>query len=110
MSDISDNLKYIYGEDLVKDGQPTRRTMEIEAVVADEFTDLTGRKTTGFSIRFKGAKRMLGVTGATVTRQIRLACGTGDFVAMVGKKITLYPVPSKKSATGWAVRVATGGE
>lgn len=103
---VTDQLKYIYGENLLKDGQPRRVTLTIKAIQADEFVDQRGGKTHGFSIAFDEAKKLLGVTGVTVTRQLVLATGTEDAAAMIGKKVVLYPVASKKSVSGWAVRIA----
>jgi hypothetical protein len=110
-NDISARLKYIYGEDLLgPDGQPKQWPVEIEKVVDDEFPDQrTGKKEQGFSLVFKGKRRMLGITGATITRQLKIAAGTSKRDEMPGKKITLYPVQSKKSISGWAVRIDIGG-
>jgi hypothetical protein len=108
VQNVTDSLKYIYGEDLVgPDKQPRKYAVTIKDVIADEFTDLRGAKTTGFSIVFEETKKMLGITGVTVIRQLVMATGTKAGKDMIGKKITLYAVPSKKSATGWAVRIET---
>ena len=106
MDKITENLKYIYGENLVKNGRSTTATLTISGIVDDEFMDgRTGKKTKGFSVQFKETRKMLGVTGSTVTRQLHVAVGTDDVKTAVGKQICLYAVESKKSATGWAVRV-----
>lgn len=111
MEKITQNLKYIYGENLVKDGKPTQVTLTIAGIIDDEFIDgRTGQKTKGFSVQFKETPKMLGVTGSTVTRQLAAAVGNEDVKAAVGKRIGLYPVESKKSATGWAVRVKAVGQ
>lgn len=109
MEKITQNLRYIYGETLLDKatGQPSRVTLTIKGIVDDTFMDgRTGSSTKGFSIQFEKTDKLLGVTGSTVTRQLFLAVGSDDVKDAVGKRITLYPVPSKKSATGWAVRVA----
>ena len=103
---VTDTLKYIYGENLLgPDKQPRRYPVTIAEVITDEFIDQRGAKSPGFSLVFKETKRMLGVTGVTVTRQLVMATGTESAKEMIGKKITLYPVPSKKSVSGWAVRI-----
>lgn len=107
MEKITQNLKYIYGEDLVKDGQPSKATLTIKGIIDDEFIDgATGRKTKGFSVQFNGTEKLLGVTGSTVTRQLHMAIGSDDPKVAIGKRIVLFAAPSKKSATGWCVRVA----
>lgn len=105
---VSDNMKYIYGEMLLDNGQPRRHTLTVAGVVPDEFTDATGRKTAGFSLKFSETKKLLGVTGITVSRQLIMHLGD-DTAGWAGKKICIYPVPSKKSVSGWAVRVAGEG-
>jgi len=103
---VTDRLKYIYGEDLIgPDKQPRKYPLTIKDVIADEFVDGRGSKTPGFSLVFQETKKMLGITGVTITRQLVVATGTKTGREMVGKKITLYPVPSKKAAAGWAVRI-----
>ena len=109
MDKITQNLKYIYGENLLDKatGQPGRVTLTIKDIVDDTFMDgRTGSATKGFSVKFEKTDKMLGVTGSTVTRQLYLAIGSDDVKDAIGKKIVIYTVPSKKSATGWAVRVA----
>jgi hypothetical protein len=110
VNNVTDTLKYIYGEDLLgPDKQPMKHSVTIKDVLSDEFCDNRGIKTAGFSLVFEGAKKMLGVTGVTVTRQLVMATGTKLAKDMIGKKITLYPVPSKKSVSGWAVRIDVNG-
>jgi hypothetical protein len=46
------------------------------------------------------------VSGSTIKRQLGMATGTEDPDAMVGKKITMYPVTSTKSISGFAIRIA----
>lgn len=106
MEKITQNLKYIYGENLVKDGKPSQAVLTISGIIDDEFIDgRTGQKTKGFSVKFSETQKLLGVTGSTVTRQLSSAVGSDDAKAAVGKKICLYAVESKKSATGWAIRI-----
>ena len=107
MEKFTENLKYIYGENLVRDGKAIRVTLTIKEIVDDEFCDPRGQKTKGSSVVFAETTKMLGFTGATVTRQLFMACGTDVKKDCVGKKIVLYGVPSKKSVSGWAVRVAS---
>jgi hypothetical protein len=104
---IYDGLPYIYAEQLK--GQ--RVTLTIKGVTGGvEFVSQDGRKSVGFDIAFVETDKVLGVTGVTVRRQIMAAVGTEDVVDMVGKKITLYSVPSRKSASGQAIRVAPAGK
>jgi len=103
---VTDTLRYLYGENLLgPDKQPRKHTVTIKDVISDEFVDQRGGKSNGFSLVFEETKRMLGVTGVTVTRQLVMATGTESAKDMIGKKIVLYPVPSKKSVSGWAVRI-----
>jgi len=103
MSSIMDGIPYIYGESL----NGKRVTLTIKSVKAGvEFVATDGRKNEGFDIAFVETPKILGVTGVTVRRQLVMACGGDDFATWPGKRITLYPVASKKSATGQAVRVA----
>ena len=91
---ITDDLKYIYGETLLdKNRQPTRHTLTIADVIDDEFVDATGRKSKGFSLIFRETKRMLGVTGVTVRRQIDMAVGA-DTEKMIGQKIKFIHLKS----------------
>ena len=103
MSSIYDGTKYLYAEQL----KGKRVTLTIKSVAGGvEFVDARGGKNTGFDIAFAETGKVLGVTGITVRRQLFMATGTDDPTAMAGKKITLYPVKSVKSATGQAIRVA----
>lgn len=102
---IFDGCPYIYAEML----KGKRVVLTIASVSGGaEFCDPQGRKSKGFDVTFKETPKKLGVCGVTVRRQIAAACGTDDPAGMVGKRITLYPVESKKSATGQAIRVAPG--
>jgi hypothetical protein len=100
---IMDGVKWIYGEN-VRDRKAVVTIAKVET--GAEFIDGNGRKTPGYAVHFVETPKALGVTGTTVRRQLGLACGTEDYTAWAGKKIALYGVPSKKSLTGWAVRVA----
>jgi hypothetical protein len=98
---IYDGIKYLYAENL----KGKRVTLTIKKVVGDiDFFSQAG-KNKGFDIHFNETDKVLGVTGVTVRRQLGVATGTDQFSQMVGKKITLYPVKSKKSATGEAIRI-----
>ena len=100
---IYDGLPYIYAEQL----KGRRVTVTIKSVKggAEFFND--GRKTVGYDIAFEETPKILGVVGATIRRQLFKATGTEDPAAMVGKKITLYPVKSSRAATGEAIRIVT---
>ncbi len=103
MSSIYDGAKYLYAEQL----KNKRVTVTIKSVTGGvEFVDTRGAKNQGFDIAFEETDKILGVTGITVRRQIFMATGTDDPAAMKGKKLTLYPVKSAKSATGQAIRIA----
>lgn len=100
---IYDGTKYLYAEQL----HGKRVTLTIKSVTGGvEFCDARGGKTKGFDIVFAETDKVLGMTGITVRRQLFMATGTDDPAAMAGKKITLYPVKSVKSATGQAIRIA----
>jgi hypothetical protein len=85
---VTDTLKYIYGENLLgPDKQPRRYPVTIAEVITDEFVDQRGAKSPGFSLVFKETKRMLGVTGVTVTRQLVMATGTNaELLALSGNR------------------------
>ena len=99
---VYDGLKYLYAEQL--HGKRVKLTIKSIEMGAEFFHD--GRKTVGFDIAFEGTDKLLGVTGATVRRQLYMATGTENPNEMKGKSITLYPVQSKRSATGLAIRIA----
>lgn len=103
---IFDGVKYLYAEALK--GQQV--TLTIKSVVGGiEFIDGTGRKNKGFDIAFEKTDKVLGVCGVTVRRQLACALGTDDVNQWPGKKITVYPAPSRKAATGQAIRVKCDG-
>jgi hypothetical protein len=103
VSSIYDGTKYLYAEQL----KGKRVTLTIKGVAGGvEFCDSRGAKSLGFDITFAETDKVLGMTGITIRRQLYMATGTDDPAAMVGKKITLYPVKSAKSATGQAIRIA----
>jgi len=84
-----------------------RVTLTIRSVTGGvEFCDTRGAKSTGFDITFTETDKVLGMTGITIRRQLYMATGTDDPAGMAGKKITLYPIKSAKSATGQAIRIA----
>ena len=100
---IYDGTKYLYAEQL----KGKRVTLEIKSVTGGvEFCDPRGQKAQGFDIAFVGTDKILGMTGITIRRQLFMATGTDNPDQMAGKKITLYPVRSAKSATGLAIRIA----
>jgi hypothetical protein len=103
---IMDGTKYLYAEQL----KNKTETLTIKSIIGGvEFIDLRGQKNVGFDIEFVETKKILGVTGITLRRQLTIACGTDDPAGMVGKKISLYPVASRKALTGQAIRIRTGG-
>lgn len=99
---IMDGVKWIYGEN-VRDRKVRLTIAKVDP--GAEFVDGNGRKTSGFSVAFAETPKCLGVTGVTIRRQLVMACGGEDYTKWAGKAVTLYGVPSKKSATGWTVRV-----
>ena len=100
---IYDGLPYLYAEQL----HGKRVTLTIANVVGGaEFVSADGRRAIGFDVSFKETEKKLGITGVTVRRQLTVATGTDDPALMAGKRITLYPVDSKKSAAGCAIRIA----
>ena len=101
---IFDGTKYLYAEQL----KGKRFTLTIKKVdTGIEFCDPRGQKNEGMDLWFEETDKALGVTGTTVRRQIAAALGTDDLDEMIGKQITIYPVDSRKSASGLAIRVAT---
>lgn len=101
---VFDGAKYLYAEQL----KNKAITLTIKRAVSGvEFTDGTGRKNMGIDIHFEETPKILGVTGMTIRRQACAACGTEHLAEWPGKKITLYPVESKKAATGQAIRIKT---
>jgi len=101
MSNIYDDEKYLYAENL--HGKRVKMTIQ-KIVEGVEFVH-QGRKEKGYDIFFKGTKKVLGVTGITVKRQLYMATGTEETEEMIGKEITVYSVKSAKSASGLALRV-----
>lgn len=100
---VYDGLPYIYAENL----KGKRVALTIKSVKNGvEFVSADGRKAIGFDVHFTETEKILGVTGVTVRRQIAAACGTDVLEEMAGKRITLFSVESKKSATGQAIRIA----
>ena len=95
-------MEYLYAEQL----KGKRVTLAIKGVEEREIIGDGGRKNTGFVISFEGTPRKLAVTGATVRRQLAMACGTEIPDEFIGKKVTLYPVKSTRSISGQAIRIA----
>ena len=101
---IYDGLDHLYAEQL----KGKRVTLTIKSVKGgvEFFCAQSNKNNKGFDIAFEETPKLLGVTGATVRRQLFVATGTETPSEMVGKKIILYPETSKRSATGLAIRVA----
>lgn len=99
---IFDGLKYLYAEQL----KGKRVALTIKSVEQREIIGDGGRKTMGHELAFEETPKLFAVTGATVKRQLAMACGSDNTDEWPKKKITLYPVESKKSVSGWAIRVA----
>lgn len=99
---IFDGADYLYAEQL----KNKRVALTIKHVAAKEIIGDGGRKSMGFEIAFEETPKRFAFAGATVRRQMALACGTDDTEQMAGKKITLYPVKSARSVSGQAIRVA----
>ena len=104
---IYDELKYVYAENL----KGKRVTVTIKSVKGgiEFFCPQSSGKSKGFDVAFDETPKLLGVTSSTVVRQLSVATGTEDIKEMVGKKIILFPQASKKSATGFAIRIAKVG-
>ena len=99
---IYDGLKYLYAEQL----NGKRITLKIKKLVGGiDFVNPAGKQK-GFDIHFDKTDKVLGVAGTTVRRQLFMATGTENPDEMIGKEITLYPIESKRSATGLAIRIA----
>jgi len=101
---IYDGLPYMYAEQL----KGKRVTLTIKSMKGGVkfFCPQSKGNNVGFDVAFEETPKLLGITGATVRRQLFAATGTEDPAEMVGKKIVVYPAPSAKSATGEAIRVA----
>ena len=99
---IFDGAKYLYAEQL----KGKRATLTISAIDDAEIIGDGGRKSRGFEVSFKETPKKLIVAGATVRRQIAIACDTDKTAEMVGKQIILYSVPSSRSVSGQAIRIA----
>lgn len=99
---IFDGMEYLYAEQL----KGKRVTLTIKGVEEREITGDGGRKNSGFVLGFVETTKKLAVTGATVRRQLAIACATENPDEFAGKKITLYPVKSTRSISGQAIRVA----
>lgn len=96
-------LPYLYAEQL----HGKRVTLTIAKVTGGaKFVSPDGRTAIGFDIDFKETEKKLGITGVTVRRQLTVATGTDCPDEMAGKRITIYPIESKKSASGFAIRIA----
>jgi len=99
---IYDGLKYLYAEQL----QGKRVDLTIKKMVGSiDFVSPAGKQK-GFDVHFEETDKVFGIAGSTVRRQLFCATGTENPAEMAGKKITLYPIQSKRSATGQAIRIA----
>ena len=99
---IFDGINTLYAEQL----QGKRVTLTIATVTPVEIVGERGVKESGQCIAFAETKKTFSTSGRAVLRQLRMACGTENPDLMPGKKIVLYPVPSKKSVSGQAIRIA----
>lgn len=99
---IFDGIDHLYAEQLKGKKVP----LTISLVEQKEIIGDGGRKTSGFVVSFKDVRKKLIVSGATIRRQLAMACGTDNPDEMVGKQIVIYPVPSTRSISGQAIRIA----
>ena len=102
MKSIFDGMDYLYAEQL----KGKRVTLTIKAVTAQEIIGDGGRKSNGFALAFAETPKKLVIAGATVRRQLAMACESENPDEYAGKKITLYPVQSARSISGQAIRIA----
>lgn len=103
---VFDGAPYLYAEQLK--GKQITLTIK-RAVSGVEFVDNTGRKNMGIDVHFVETEKKLGVPGMTVRRQLCAAMGSEHLETYAGKKVTLFPVASKKAATGQAIRIKVEG-
>jgi hypothetical protein len=99
---IFDGMEYLYAEQL----KGKRVNLTIKSVVEQKVFGDGGRSSLGFAVAFNETPKKLVITGATVRRQLSMACATEDPDEMIGKKITIYPVESTRSISGQAIRIA----
>ena len=99
---IYDGAKYLYAEQL----KGKRVTLTIKGVTSESIIGDGGRKSQGFALSFAETDKQLVISGMTIRRQLAMACETDDPDAMIGRKITLYPIASTKSISGQAIRIA----
>lgn len=99
---IFDGMEFLYAEQL----KGKRVTLTIKAVEQKEIVGDGGRKSLGFAVSFAETPKKLIVSGATVRRQLAMACESENPDDFIGKKICLYPVLSSRSISGQAIRIA----
>jgi hypothetical protein len=99
---IFDGMEYLYAEQL----KGKRVTLTIKAVEQKEIIGDGGRKSMGFAVHFNETKKKLIVAGATVRRQLAMVCQSENPDDYAGKQIILYAVPSSRSVSGLAIRIA----
>lgn len=99
---IFDGMEYLYAEQL----KNRRVTVTIKTCTQQEIVGDGGRKSVGYVLAFDETPKKLVITGATVRRQLAMACASENPDEFAGKKITLYPVPSTRSISGQAIRIA----
>lgn len=99
---IFDGMEYLYAEQL----KGKRVTLTIKGVEQKEIIGDGGRKNMGYVVLFGETKKKLVVTGATVRRQLAMACQSENPDDYTGKKIVLYPVESTRSVSKQAIRIA----
>ena len=99
---IFDGMEFLYAEQL----KNKRVTLTIKDAEMRDIVGDGGRKSKGYVISFTETPKKFAVTGATVRRQLAIACGTENPDEFTGKKVVLYPVASTRSISGQAIRVA----
>jgi len=99
---IFDGMEYLYAEQL----KGKRVTLTIKSVEQKEIIGDGGRKSTGYTVSFAETKKKLIVAGATVRRQLAMVCQSENPDDFAGKQIVIYPVPSTRSVSGQAIRIA----
>jgi len=99
---IFDGMEFLYAEQL----KGKRVTLTIAGVEQKEIIGDGGRKSEGYAVLFKETKKKLIVAGATVRRQLALACQSENPDEYAGKQVVLYPVKSTRSISGQAIRIA----
>lgn len=100
MKSIFDGAKYLYAEQLK--GKP--HVLTITACRPTELVDNKGQKSQGFEMTFKETPKAFAFAAIGIRRMLAMVLGENPD-EYTGKQIELYPEPSRKSPTGWAIRV-----